>query len=194
MVPKANLKQTTLNWTPARKRAVTPQQQPDQPSRVESPSAAAAGTSTNSTPQSAPPPPRLKSILKQTKLQWPQGGYLFDVPRDYSEEHLYSRNKTLQREGGGRDAEDMQKIQKLNGGHISIDPQATGEIDGGGEGDEKRNLGEEAEKNRLEASRSSSFLGVKDFSLLDDDDIGNGKGGDEDCVVPQAAVQGETRI
>ena len=77
---------------------------------------------------------------------------------------------------------------------MSIDPQATGEIDGGGEGDEKRNLGEEAEKNRLEASRSSSFLGVKDFSLLDDDDLGNGKGSDEDCVVPQAAVQGETRI
>ena len=75
------------------------------------------------------------------------------------------------------------KSKKLIGSHMSIDPQATGEIDGGGEGDEKRNLGEEAEKNRLEAS------------LLDDDDLGNGKGSDEDCVVPQAAaVQGKTRI
>ena len=92
-------------------------------------------------------------------------------------------------------AEEMQKIQKSSGSQISIDPQATGEIDGGGEGDEKRNLGEEEETNRLEASRSSSFLGVKDFSLLDDDDLGNRKGSDEDCVVPQAAaVQGETRI
>ena len=96
MVPKANLKQTTLNWTPARKRAVTPQQQPDQP-RVEPPSAA-AGTSTNSTPQSAPPPPRLKSILKQTKLQWPQGGYLYDVRiqvgRGYRKRNSGIENKT----------------------------------------------------------------------------------------------------
>ena len=87
------------------------------------------------------------------------------------------------------------KSKKLIGSHMSIDPQATGEIDGGGEGDEKRNLGEEAEKSRLEASRSSSFLGVKDFSLLDDDDLGNGKVGDEERVVPQAAaIQGKTRI
>ena len=75
-----------------------------------------------------------------------------------------------------------------------MEPQATGEEPGGEEGDEKRKLGDEEEKNRLEASRSSSFLGVKDFSLLDDDDdLGNGKGGDEDCVVPQAAAQGKTR-
>ena len=93
---KANLKQTTLNWmTPARKRAMTPQQQqqPDQP-RAES-SSAAAVTSANSTPQGAPPPPRLKSILKQTKLQWPQGGYLFDIPRDYPKEHFKHGNKKL---------------------------------------------------------------------------------------------------
>ena len=82
----------------------------------------------------------------------------------------------------------------------AVDPQqATGEQDGGGgEGEVKRNSGgDETTMNRLESSRSSSFLGVKDFSLLDDDDdLGNaGKGGDEDCVVPQAAaVQGKTRI
>ena len=85
------------------------------------------------------------------------------------------------------------KIQTLSVSHISINFQATGEEPGGEEGDEKRKLGDGEEKNRLEASRSSSFLGVKDFSLLDDDDLGNGKGGDEDCVVPQAAAQGKTR-
>ena len=61
--------------------------------------------------------------------------------------------------------------------------------DDGGE-EEKRNSGEEEEEetnpNRLEASKSSSFLGVKDFSFLD---VGNGNdgGGEGDAVVPQAA-------
>ena len=67
VMKKANLKQTTLNWTPSRKRIL------DQPAaspaaRAETPSTAAAPTAASQSAQ----PPRLKSILKQTKLHWPQ--------------------------------------------------------------------------------------------------------------------------
>ena len=149
VMKKANLKQTTLNWTPARrKRILDLAAPPAAAARAETPSvaagssvkshgstetrlaaepevclikqpppAAAAAAPTASTPQHSAP--KLKSILKQSKLQWPEAAAA---------------------------------------------------------GDGKRNSGEEGTNRSLEASKSSSFLGVKDFSLLV---VGNGKDGSE---------------
>ena len=157
VMKKAKLKQTTLSWTPARKRTLDRQPAAAAPAaRAETPSAAADTTPTSmasatSMPsatsmststvtsswnvQSAAPrasPPRLKSILKQ--VHWP-------LAADDDDE-------------------------------------------------EKRSSGEEETYSwMLKASKSSSCLGVKDFSFLD---IENGKDEGEDGVVPQAHKKAES--